>query len=141
MNAKVKIGPDHYRYRAEGGPDGVTLVCDTFVVVGQTPFYWYVVTKYVAEHAFAFGPDWLTKQRRKISKDRARLQYCYADRTQALHSFQQRKVRHLLHLEYAMATAKAAKEKVDELIAAALAPIEDTNCGTPEYYEGLNWDC
>jgi hypothetical protein len=141
MNTKVKIGPDHYRYRAEGGPDGVTLVCDTFVVVGQTPFYWYVASKYEADNAHVFGEKWLMKQRRKVSKDPSRIQRCYADRKQALHSFQQRKVRHLRHLEYALATAKAAKEKVDELVAAGEAPIEDTNCGTPEYYEGLNWDC
>ena len=142
MSAPTKLGPDHYRYREEGGPDGVTLTCETFVVVGETPCFYYVVSKYVADHAYAFGPDWLKKQRRKISKDRARRQHCYADRKTALHSFQQRKARHLGHLEYALATAKAAKEKVDELITAGEAPIEDTNCGTPDYYHGLHWgDC
>ena len=142
MNAAVKLGPDHYRYRESGDADGVTLVCLRFVVVGETTHYWYVASKSDADHAQVMGENWLKKHRRKVSKGGSRIQHCYADRMKALRSFQKRKARHLSHIEFALATAKAAKDKAEELIAAGDAPLKDTDCGTPDYYHGLHWgDC
>lgn len=65
------IGPDHYRYYEIIEPDGVKLVCQEFVVVGETEFYWYLLAKEWANRLTESDllSQWIKRQRKRVLKD------------------------------------------------------------------------
>jgi hypothetical protein len=136
MTTQKNIGPNHYRYREENGEDGVTLICDCFAVIKETPRgYWVIREIYAGGY---WGPGTLKKYRKFVLKDSVR-RHCYPERKDALDSYRIRKLRQIGHLKLSLASVEQAHQKVVELLAANTIPDLDVACGKPEYFNQFNW--
>jgi len=138
MTTQKKIGPDHYRYRETGEEDGVKLICQRYIVVKETPKgYWVLLDHYIEDN---WHPGFIKRMQKFVLKDSGK-RYCYPDRKDALNSFRIRKDRQLSHLRLALALAEYSLAKALELIAAGTFPADETDCGRPDYFDKLNFDC
>lgn len=131
------MGPTHYRFFDTVGPDGVTVRCQKFDVVGETPCCYYVLPQ---GHGFT-RPESIKKHRRRVLKDSWR-RYCYPDLEQALRSYRSRKKWQIQHAKIALCRAEAGlaaaewQLKDPELI----APNLPFKCESgDEYIKGLGW--
>lgn len=138
-------GPDHYRFEEHIGPEGVTLHCKRFVVIGETPCCYYVIHESMRHYA-GQGSDWacqyLKRYRKRVAKESYR-RYCYPDMRQALESYKQRKRRQLGHAEILESRARAGLDEATRLLKDGLLHPESFEgghqCEGGEYIKGLNW--
>ena len=138
-----KIGPDHYRFAEEIGPEGVTIYCQRFVVVGETPCCYYVIRDGMAYHA-SQDSEWsrtLVKRRRKRVLKASWKRYCYPDMRDAMRSYVSRKSWQIRHANTALARAQAALVEATRLVDfEGLAPESFPHrCEGGEYIKGMNW--
>lgn len=139
-----KKGPDHYRYVEVLKPDGVKVVAERYVVIGETTKCWYVIHHTMAGYA---GQDWdfaksmVKRHRKRILKDQGiGRRFCYADRRLAMHSLVMRKKRHLQRLKMATSCATLAlKHALEVLEHEATELPNEINCGHDDYTGSLNF--
>lgn len=139
-------GPDHYRFEDSIGPDGVTLHCRRFVVIGETPCCYYVLPEDLAHYAQS-GDEWraLTakKYRKRVLKNSWR-RYCYPDVKLALESYRARKSWQTRHAAAAAARAEAGHAEALALLGQS-EPLSYDDfrkprlCAGGDYFKGLNW--
>lgn len=138
-----KIGPDHYRYVAGADPDGVEIRCQKFVVVGETPHYYYVVSDFYGHLIHARHQPWaeqrIKRVRKRVSKD-GRRRHCCPDKLLALRSFIARQQRRLGHAQMNMSVAKLSLAEAERLLEAGHMPTGSHPCGHDEYTESLVWE-
>lgn len=131
------IGPDHYRYVDDIGPEGVTIRCEKWIVCGETPQCWYVIP----EHAsYLLGPaiyaDSLKKTRKRVLKYEGGKKLCYPNKDDALRSYRIRKRWQLRHTEHAVQRATTALAELERLTG---LPEDKHLCQGGEYFKELNW--
>lgn len=140
--ARVLIGPDHYRYYTYIGPNGVEIRCERYVVVGETPLYWYVVREsmaYLVTRNSEHARESLKKLRKRVLKASHGKRYCYPDKARALHSFQQRQQWRIIHAKRNLETAQASLKAIERILSAEQPIPDNLNAGHTEYASGLNW--
>lgn len=139
-----KLGPDHYRYVDEIGPKGVAIVCETYIVSGETPACWYVLHEdqsYLLPGNVS-GSFWeasYKKARKRILKYEGGKKFCYPTREAALKSYTIRKRWQLKHTENAFQRAKTALAEVTERLK-GVAPEGKHVCEGGEYFKQKCWD-
>lgn len=144
-----KLGPDHYRYYAELSPDGVTVKCERFVVVGETPRCWYVITEsaaHLADIDWSTASAWRKKLRKRVLKATSSYsrRYCYPSKAHALESFKQRQKWRIAHAKRNLAIAELALSVVEPALEglALIEPQDRYKAGQNEYTRSLSWaDC
>lgn len=143
-----KIGPDHYRFEDRIGPEGVTIHCFRYVVVGETPCCFYIIREGLSHYA---GKDFtkvsahIKKQRKRVLKSSWR-RFAYPDLKDAMRSYKARKRWQLSHAAIAESRAAAAHAEATRLVDSDVLSIESFRdghlCEGGEYIKGLNWsDC
>lgn len=139
MNEK---GPDHYRFYEELGHNGVSLYCERFVVLKETPRGYWVCKEEWLTFADRHGGGLHKRHKRFVLKDSLK-RHCYPDKMQAYEAYRIRKARHIEHLKNALA-------KVEQAIACDYRETEDGRrlihkanncdnripCGMPERFRG-----
>lgn len=138
-----KLGPDHYRYFATLGPSGVKIEAETFIVIGETPKCWYIISEHYVEYANsknAWRQMIAKKHTKRVLKqqDHGR-RYAYTDRKLAMFSFEQRKFHHLKRLQHQLATAQLSYKMAKKLVKAGEAPGLEIDCGHNTYTSRLRW--
>lgn len=134
---ETKIGPDHYRYVDDIGPKGVTIVCEKWLVCGETPQCWYVIPEsrsYLM--STSFYAESLKKTRKRILKYAGGKKFCYPTRDEALRSYRIRKQWQLRHTEHAYQRAKTA---LAELTRITQPPEAKHLCDGGDYFKQMNW--
>lgn len=138
-----KLGPDHYRYYANLSESGVTVRCERFIVVGETPLCYYVISENSA-HLVGNSAPWaeaMVKKRRRLVLKNSHRRYCYPDKLDALKSFAARQRWRMSHAQRSMSMAQLSLKMVAGLIEQGVtdAPIR---CGHDDYTSSLRWeDC
>lgn len=131
-----KLGPDHYRYVDDIGPEGVTILCETWVVCGETPQCWYVIPEH---KSYLLGRGWgdsLKLARKRISKYAGGKKRCYQTREEAFNSYRIRKHWQLRHTEHAFQRAKTALSEINRI---TVPPERKHLCEGGEYFKEMNW--
>ena len=133
-----------YRFHDEGGPDGLTVALQKFVVIGETPCYWIVIPStslYLMD--VAVYAEALKKAKKRVQKGSGEKKTCYETQAQAMKSYLERKrwqEKHaVMGLQRAQAGQLAAKRALEsgDLDKSPDYSITQEN----EYIQGLNWDC
>ena len=134
---KKSAWPDHFRYIDEISPDGVTIVCQRFVVHRESEHcYWITL-----ERNAGWASEWVAQGRKsplikRVLKDSSGRRYAYQDKANALRSYKLRKRRQLGHAELALERAKTALADLKEVV-----EIEDEHlCAGGDYIKELNWE-
>ena len=137
----MSIGPDHFRYRTSLDEDGVMIICDKFVVIGETKYFYYVVPWNLSGLAKVAGTEKLKDIRRRVSKHSSK-RYCYPVKKDALHSFSKRQAWRLSHAKMATSQATLALAEVERMIEANFAPecLAPHPCGHDEYTSRIRWE-
>lgn len=135
-----KEWPTLYRFEDAISPAGVTITCDEFTVVGETPACYYVMRKHDASMRAVFGDDWGKKRRKRVLKDQHGKRYCYTDKRLALESYKVRKFRQNEHATLAKERAEAGYAEAIKLLEAP-GPIEFESvvCAGGDYIRSLSW--
>lgn len=136
--------PDHYRYVTYLDERGVHISCRRFIVVGETPHFYYVVTDIY--HGFlqcrsgeAMKEESIKRNRRRVSKD-GRTRYCYPDKRLALQSLVARQRRRIEYAKCDLSKATLAMAEAERILEADHIPGDgDHPCGHDEYTESLCW--
>lgn len=141
----MSLGPDHYRYVDEVSEKGVTIVCQRWVVCGETDACWYVLPEgrqylmpgatkgHLYEQAFK-------KARKRILKYEGGRKFCYKTRDEALRSYTIRKRWQLRHTEHAYQRAKTALAELENRLKGKPAPERLHVCEGGEYFKEMNWE-
>lgn len=132
------LGPDHYRYVDEIGPDGLTVSCRRYVVVRESEHcYWICTESYelVARQAIERGR--LPKYLKRVLKVSSR-RFAYPDKSEALHSYKARKQHQIFHAELALERARAAIGYFGNLRVPVTETPEETVIPN-QYIQELNW--
>lgn len=132
----MKLGPDHYRFYDTIDEDGVTISCQRYVVIGETPLCWYVVKDYMAGYSKAS----IKENRKRILKAQGGRKHCYLDMNEAMRSYKIRKKRQIGHAELSMERAKAAHAQAVALLATGNVSSMDVICEGGDYIKELNWE-
>ena len=142
----TKLGPDHYRFEDEIGPEGVTIHCRRYIVIGETPHCYYVIRESLAGYVGQtsdWAQQWLKKHRKRVLKQSDR-RYCYPGLMDALRSYKARKAWQLKHAALAEARATAAHAEAARLIESDVLCVESFSdghlCEGGEYIKGMNWE-
>lgn len=130
----AKNWPDHYRYGSYLTPEGVELSCSRFVVVGETPRCYYVIS----EHESDCSETYIKNHRRRVLKD-SHKRFCYPNREEALKSFIERQRWRERHAREALSCATLSSRIAADLLSKGSAPVETVTCGQDEYTIGLRW--
>lgn len=131
---------NYYRYVECPGPEGVTITCKAFKVVGETDKCWYITEECNSSVDF----DVLKRMKRvkRISKAGARRQHAYPTKALAMTSYKARKEFHLLHATRSLELAKTALDEARLLVESGDAlDWPDKVCAGGQYFKDLNWDC
>ncbi len=138
-----KIGPDHYRYYAALDESGVHVMCERFIVIGETERCYYVISENSA-HLVGKEAGWahslVKKRRRRVLKSSHR-RYCYPDKMDALKSFAARQRWRISHAQRSMSMTELSLKVVKRQIELGVtdAPMR---CGHDDYTSSLRWeDC
>lgn|SRR3990167_9701164 len=137
------IGPDHYRFADEIGPDGVKIYCQRFVVVGETPRCYYVLRDGCAHYAKQdsdFSRAFVKQHRKRVLKTSWK-RYCYPELKDAMRSYVSRKSWQIQHAALATARATAALGEATRLVDFEGLAVESFphQCEGGEYIKGMNW--
>lgn len=140
---KKKLGPDHYRYVDEIGPDGLEVTCITYQVIGETPLCWYIADDYTVTMMNGYQHSWtaeaVKKRRKRVSKDSCGKRFAYPDKAHALRSYKIRKSRQLGHAELTLERARAALGYFGDLTVTNEVPDSDKLIIPNEHIQGLGW--
>ena len=140
---KKKLGPDHYRYVDEIGPDGLEVHCVTYQVIGETAQCWYIADDYTVNMINGYQHSWtaeaVKKRRKRVSKDSGGKRFAYPDKAHALRSYKIRKSRQLGHAELTLERARAALGYFGDLSVTNEAPVTDKLIIPNEHIQGLGW--
>lgn len=139
----TKLGPNHYRYVDEIGPDGLEVRCATYVVIGETAQCWYILDE-LSVSLFA-GPNKAGESLRKRYRKRVLKEggehgrrFAYTDKALALKSYKRRKDWQMRHAQLSLERAKAAIGYFgDAKVESAVPP--DTLVIPCEYVQAMNW--
>lgn len=139
-----KIGPDHFRYYADITENGVVIRCERFVVIGETARCWYVIRADRANLAnidWSTASDWRKKLRKRVLKATSAhvRRYCYPDKLNALHSFQQRQKWRISHATRNLETAQASLKAIEGLLTSDQAIPDSIKAGHTQYTSQLVW--
>lgn len=139
-----KIGPDHYRYITIMDEGGVFIHCQRFIVVGETPYYYYVVSDSYYGYLTCMSGDALQaaikRDRRRVSKDGSR-RHCYPDKRLALQSLVARQRHRIHHANRQLSEGKLALAEAERMLEAGHIPGDGLHpCGHDEYTESLVWE-
>lgn len=139
----VSLGPDHWRYVETLEPDGVKLQARRYVVVGETPRCWYVLSESYASYLGVdsdYFREIIKRRRKRVLKqqDHGR-RFCYVDRKLALHSLIMRKKFELRRVEMRKAVASLALAAAEAAYAQDAVPGDEIEAGHNEYTSGLNF--
>jgi hypothetical protein len=144
----TKLGPDHYRYFDEIGPDGLEIHCVTYEVIGETPACYYIADEEVARMhrgpQYSWTAEAVKKRRKRVLKDTNEYskRFAYPDKDHALRSFKVRKSRQMGHAELALERARAALGYFGDLSISNEAPVATKLIIPNEYIQGMGWgDC
>lgn len=134
-----KKGPDHYRFYDTIGPEGVTIQCQRYIVIGETPMCFYVIRSDLA----GYGPETIKRKRKRVLKDQGGRRHCYPDKVQAMRSYRVRKDWQIKHATISLERAKAASEHASVLVSSPeLIGDHPHICEGGDYFKELNWgDC
>lgn len=134
---KQPAWPDHFRYVDEISPDGVTIVCQRFVVLRESEhFYWITRDRNVGWAAELVASGEKSPLIKRVSKESYGRRYAYPEKSKALNSYKVRKRRQLGHAQLAIERAKAALEDLKDVDA-----ISDEHlCSGGDYIKELTWD-
>ena len=142
---KEKLGPDHYRYFATLDEDGVHVLCERYVVIGETQRCWYVIR---SEYAHYAGTNWSTaipwrkKLRKRVLKESSGRRYCYPDKIKAMESFATRQRWRIAHANRSIAVAELALSVARGALEEKVEPHDRYQAGQNEYTRSLRWaDC
>lgn len=116
-----QLGPVHYRYFCRSVGDTITIRLESYIVVGETPLFWYVVPSYMEDY-----PEYVIKNHRKrVSKDGSS-KFCRQSKEAALADLWHRQKRraHYAGTEYIAACAglRATNEAVTRQTLLSLEP-------------------
>ncbi|MEW5543484.1 hypothetical protein [Pseudomonas soli] len=130
---KQPAWPNHFRYVDEISPDGVTIVCQRFVVLRESEhFYWITRDRYAGSFSEVIKSPLI----KRVSKESYGRRYAYPDKALALNSYKVRKRRQIGHAQLAIERAKAALEDLKDVDA-----ISDEHlCSGGDYIKELTWD-
>ncbi len=134
---KQPAWPDHFRYIDEISPDGVTIVCQRFVVLRESEqCYW--ITR---DRNIGWAEKWAADGRKsphikRVLKESYGRRFAYPDKAKALHSYKVRKRRQLGHAQLAMERAKTALEDLRDVDAIA----DERLCAGGDFIKELNWE-
>lgn len=134
---KEKLGPDHYRYVDDIGPEGVTIRCEKWLVCGETPQCWYVIPEaknYLVSNSFY--AEALKNTRKRILKYAGGKKFCYPTRDEAFKSYRIRKHWQLRHTEHAFQRAKTALAEINRI---DTPPALPHICEGGDYFKQMNW--
>lgn len=139
----MKLGPDRYRFEDTIGPEGVQIVCRTYVVCGETPCCYYVLPDCMAGYAHQtseWAKRWVKERRKRVLKSSWK-SFCYPDKRRALESYKARKKWQVAHARMALSRAEAALGELDSLIAFEGLALETFphQCEGGEYVKGISW--
>lgn len=136
MTAAAKIGPDHFRFYDTIGPEGVTIECQRFVVIGETPKCWYVIDQHLA----GYGESYQKLKRKRVLKAHGGRRMCYPDKADAMHSYRERKLWQIKHAKISLARAEAAADHTELLIKQPELIGDHAHiCEGGDYIRELNW--
>ena len=80
---KKKLGPDHFRYVDDIGPDGLEIQCITYQVIGETAQCWYIADDYTVNMINGYQHSWtaeaVKKRRKRVSKDPGGKRFAYRE--------------------------------------------------------------
>lgn len=141
-----RLWPDHYRFADSIGPNGVTVHCERYVVIGETARCYYVVPENMA--SLTSGTDMWSKQavarnRKRVLKD-SKKRFCYPDIADAMQSYRKRKYQQIRHAKIAISAGEAAYAKAKELCGDSRVKPSDfpVLCDGADYIKSLSWgDC
>ncbi len=144
MSMDKKIGPDHYRYITMINEDGAFICCERFIVVGETPYFYYVVSDSYHGYLQCLSPDArqdaIKRNRKRVSKDGYR-RYCYPDKGLALKSLVARQRHRIHHAKLNLSAGRLAMAEAERMLEAGHIPGDDAHpCGSDEFIESLVWE-
>lgn len=132
------LGPIHYRYTDEVGPEGVTINIEKWFVCGETPQCWYVIPEI---HHYMIGSDFyassLKNERKRISKYPGGKKRCYETLEEAWRSYSIRKRWQIRHTENSFQRAKTAIEEIGRL---SDPPADGHVCQGGDFFKKKSWD-
>lgn len=143
----MSLGPDHYRYVDDIGPDGLSVTCQTFTVIGETPLCWYIADEYtiglMRGHQWPWVADSVKRRRKRVLKasDACSKRFAYPNKDHALRSYKLRKDWQIRHATRSLERAKAALGYFGDLSQVSVAPVAKTLIIPNEYIQGLGWGC
>lgn len=135
--------PDHYRYVTGMDSRGVHIGCRRFIVVGETPHFYYVVSASYHGYLQCLSDEArkksIKRNRRRVSKDGSR-RHCYPDRRLALASLVARQRHRIWHAKRNLSEATLAMTEAERMLEAGHIPGDgDHPCGHDDYTESLHW--
>ncbi|OBY48710.1 hypothetical protein A9513_033025 [Pseudomonas sp. AU12215] len=136
------IGPDHYRFIDTIDPDGVEIICITYVVTRETEHCYFVMRDHDARRAALMSPEWVKRQTKRVAKA-SRKRFCYPDMAEAMDSYRRRKAFQVGHAKVAAARAEAGLAAAQKLLETPkLINAAAVRCEGGDYIKQLNWgDC
>lgn len=144
----MNLGPDHYRFYDDIGPEGLSVTCQTFTVIGETAQCWYIADQRTIDLMRGHQWPWVAaevKKRRKLvlkQTDAYSKRFAYPNKDHALRSYKLRKDWQIRHATRSLERAKAALGYFGDLMQESVAPVAKTLIIPNEYIQGLGWgDC
>lgn len=128
--------PDHFRYVDTIGPEGVSIICEQYVVIRETKHCYWIVSKIQAiSFDFYIACGILPKCAKRVMKNSNR-RFAYPDKAKALESYKARKRCQLRYAELEIERARTVLDEINDL-----SVIEDEHvCAGGDYVKGLYWD-
>ncbi|AZL74561.1 hypothetical protein [Pseudomonas oryziphila] len=134
---KQPAWPDHFRYADEISPDGVTIVCQRFVVLRESEHcYWIAPYRFVGLARVCVAEGRKSPLIKRVLKESHGRRFAYPDKAKALHSYKVRKRRQLGHAQLAMERAKTALEDLKGVDVIA----DERLCAGGDFIKELNWE-
>lgn len=144
----MSLGPDHYRFTDDIGPEGLSVTCQTFTVIGETAQCWYIADEYVLDlmrgHQWPWVAEAVKRRRKRVLKqsDAYSRRFAYPNKDHALRSYKLRKDWQIRHATRSLERAKAALGYFGDVMQDSVAPVAKTLIIPNEYIQGLGWgDC
>ena len=128
--------PDLFRFYDTIGPEGVTIECQRYIVISETPQCYYVIK----DHLRGYSDSFKKEKRKRVLKSAGGRRLCYQDKAEAMRSYKARKAWQISHAELSLERAKAAKATAELMLATPeLISGESVICEGGEYIKQLSW--
>lgn len=144
----MSLGPDHYRFVDDIGPEGLSVTCQTFTVIGETAQCWYIADEHTVDlmsrRHWPGAAAEVKKRRKRVLKESGAYskRFAYPNKDHALRSYKLRKDWQIRHATRSLERAKAALGYFGDLCQDSVAPVAKTLIIPNEYIQGLGWgDC